>query len=178
MISLRLFISSAIPDEVAESVKQLAEKLPKTAKFSVPNNVDLTLKFLGTTPDTHLEEIKKRLSAITFKPFTATLDAVGVISAKQPRVVYAGVQPAAEFRELHNKIETALAGMFTPDKRFVPHLTVARLKEFGDHKAFLAAIAKIKVKPVSWKIDKFILFLSTLDPRGAMHTPLMEVVGK
>jgi 2'-5' RNA ligase len=179
MVSLRLFISAAIPEEVSESVKKLSEKLPKTAKFSVPNNVDLTLKFLGETPDTKLEEVKKRLSAIEFKPFTATVDRIGVFSPKQPRVVWAGVQPAQEFVKLHNNIEKALAGLFPPDKRdYKPHLTVARIKDAGEPKAFLAAVGKIKVKPVSWQMDKFILFLSTLDPRGAMHTPLLEISAK
>ena len=178
MISLRLFISCAIPDEVAEAVKQLATKIPKSANFSVPNNIDLTLKFLGTTPDTKLEDIKKRLSAIEFKPFTATIDSIGVFSPKQPRVVWAGVKPAAEFIKLHDQIEKALQGVFPPDKRFRPHLTVARVKSMADTQAFLGAISKIKVKPVSWQMDKFILFLSTLDPRGAMHTPLLEINAK
>jgi len=175
MVSLRLFIACVVPDEVGDAVRQLGEKIPKSANFSVPRNIDLTLKFLGQVPDTKIEDIKKRLSAITFAPFTATLDSIGVFSEKLPRVAVGLVQPVAQFRDLHDKIEQALAGLFAPDKRFVPHVTIARVKSFPDKAGFLAAVKKIKVKPVSWQMDKIILFLSMLDPQGAMHTPVLEI---
>jgi 2'-5' RNA ligase len=175
MVSLRLFIACIVPDEVADAVRQLGEKMPKSANFSVPRNIDLTLKFLGQVPDTKLEEIKKRLSAVKFAPFTATLDRIGVFSEAQPRVVWAGVQPDEKFKEIHGKIEQALAGLFPPDKRFRQHMTVARVKSFPDKAGFLAAVKKIKVKPVSWEMNRIILFLSTLDPQGAMHTPVLEI---
>jgi 2'-5' RNA ligase len=54
-------------------------------------------------------------------------------------------------------------------------MTVARVKSFPDKAGFLAAVKKIKVKPVSWEMNRIILFLSTLDPQGAMHTPVLEI---
>ncbi len=174
---MRLFISCEMPQEVSGYIHLLAEKMPE-AKLSVPKNIDLTVKFLGDVPDAKLDEIKQRLSEIKFKPFRAMLNGIGVFTEGFIRVVWVGLAPSEKFEELHVLADNALEKLFPKEKRFQAHLTIARVKYVEDKQKFLDALKKIKVEPMTFDVDKLVLFRSQLSPKGATHEPLMEIKGQ
>ena len=133
---MRLFLSCDVPKDIAEYVRGIAKLLPAGAKYTVPQNIDLTIKFLGDVPDTKLDDIKKRLSAMRFASFKAMLNGIGVFSEDVVRVVWAGATPSEKFDELHALAESALTGLFPEEKKFQPHLTIARVKFVDDKEAF------------------------------------------
>lgn len=172
---MRLFVSTNIPEEISDYIKELATKLPE-AKLIIPRNIDLTIKFIGAVQDYKLEEIKKRLSEIKFKPFEATLDGIGVFPNENfIRVVWAGLAPENKFNELHKKTEAALKSIVPAEKRFKPHLTLARIKRVSDKQKFVEELKKIRVEPKKFLVDKLVLFQSRLGPRGATHEKIMEI---
>lgn len=171
---MRLFLSCEIPQEIAGYISLLAKQLPE-AKLTVPHNIDLTIKFLGDVPDTKLEEIKQRLSQLAFKPFRAMLNGIGVFTEDLIRVVWVGLTPSERFEELHVFADEALKGLFPEEKRFQAHLTIARVKFVEDKERFLDALKKIKVEPMTFTVDKLILFSSKLGPKGATHEPVLEI---
>jgi 2'-5' RNA ligase len=190
---MRLFISCEIPQEISGYIHLLAEKVPE-AKLSVPKNIDLTIKFFGDVPDNKLDEIKQRLSEIKFKPFRAMLNGIGVFTEEFIRVVWIGLTPSEKFEEIHVMIDNALEmsettkvsehaqepravldKLFPKEKRFQAHLTIARVKYVEDKAKFLEALKKIKVDPLTFEVNKIILFKSQLSPTGATHEPLMEI---
>lgn len=172
---MRLFLSCFLPSSITEYVKELAGLLP-AAKLVVPHNIDLTIKFLGSTQDASVEDIKQRLSAITFARFAARLEGIGVFPSEELiRVVWAGVAPQEKFVELHEKADAALKGLFPEKKKFAPHITIARVKDIPDKTAFIAALKKITVEPRAFTVDKLILYQSQLSPKGAVHTPVLEI---
>ena len=172
---MRIFLSCGIPKGIADSVNELAQQLPKNAKYTVPHNIDLTIKFIGDIHDEKLDEIKQRLAAVQFRPFKAMLNGMGVFTEDFIRVVWAGLTPSEKFEELHSIADNALAGLVPKEKRFQAHLTIARVKFVEDKEAFLSAIKKIKVEPKTFTVDKLILFSSKLSPKGATHEPLLEI---
>ena len=171
---MRLFLSCEIPKEIAGYIHQLAKQLPE-AKLTVPHNIDLTIKFLGDVPDTKLEEIKQRLSAMRFKPFRAMLNGIGVFTEDFIRVVWVGLTPSEQFEGLHALADEALKGLFPEEKRFQAHLTLARVKFVEDKQKFLDALKKIKVDPLTFTVDKLVIFSSKLSPKGATHEPMLEI---
>jgi 2'-5' RNA ligase len=145
------------------------------AKLVVPHNIDLTIKFLGEVPDAKLEEIKTKLSEIKFKPFKAMLNGTGVFTEDFIRVAWVGLTPSEKFEELHVIADNALKGLFPEEKRFQAHLTIARVKYVEDKQKFLGVLKLIKVEPLTFEVNKMILFKSQLSPTGATHEPLMEI---
>jgi 2'-5' RNA ligase len=65
--------------------------------------------------------------------------------------------------------------LFPEDKRFQAHLTIARVKYVEDKQKFLGVLKLIKVEPLTFEVNKMILFKSQLSPTGATHEPLMEI---
>ncbi len=171
---MRLFVSCEIPKEISDYVRELAKQLPE-AKLTVPKNIDLTIKFLGEVPDTKVEEIKQRLSEMRFKPFRAMLNGIGVFTEEFIRVAWVGLTPSEKFEELHMMADNALEKLFPKEKRFQAHLTIARVKYVEDKQKFLEGLKKIKVEPLTFEVNKLILFRSQLSPKGATHEPLLEI---
>ena len=172
---MRFFLSCFISNDISNYIQRLATELPMDAKLQVPHNIELTIKFLGDVQDDQLEEIKHRLKNIKFKPFRAMLNGIGVFTEDFIRVVWAGVTPSEKFDDLHNQVDKALEGIFPKEKRFQSHITIARVKYVEDKEKFLEALKKIKVQPKTFEVNKLILFKSKLSPKGATHTPVLEI---
>ncbi len=171
---MRLFLSCKIPEDIADYITELSKKLPE-AKLSVPKNIDLTIKFMGNIPDNKVNEIKKRLSKIKFSSFKAMLNGIGVFTEDFIRVVWVGLTPSEKFEELNIQVNDLLKGLVPKEKRFQAHLTIARVKYVDDKKKFLAALKKIKIKPITFNVNELILFQSKLSPKGAIHEPLLII---
>ena len=171
--SVRLFISCNIPEELSDYLRDLALQLPET-KQTIPQQFDLTIKFLGNVEENKLDEICQRLSTVTFHPFETSLEIVHVFSERFIKIVWVGLKEGEKFAHLHKKVEEALFPLFERDSRFQPHITIARIKSLKNKEAFLEALPKIQVKPIQFEIEKLILVESNLSAAGATHTPLHE----
>jgi len=157
--SLRLFVSVEIPEGIRRKIAALAKELPHDAITPVrPENMHLTLRFIGEVPAEQLAEIGERLRAVEFAPFSLSLKGVGVFPSEDYiRVVWVGCENE-QLSNLAEKIEKALAGIGTlsaakkaADVRLAPfgskrekeergfsaHLTIARVKRKIDVKKFL-----------------------------------------
>ncbi len=171
---MRLFLSCEIPKDISDYIHELAKQLPE-ARLTVPHNIDLTVKFIGEVPDSKIEEVKQKLSEIKFKPFKAMLNGIGVFTEDFIRVAWVGLTPSEKFEELHVLADNALKGLFPEEKRFQAHLTIARVKYVEDKQKFLGVLKLIKVEPLTFDVDKLVLFKSQLSPKGATHEPLLEI---
>src|SRR5258708_34816812 len=95
--TLRLFIAIEIPqrDSLAALQKRL-QPLDKTRaiRWTAPDSIHLTLKFLGETPASRQSEIETALidAAKDHAPFDLTIGGVGCFpDLRKPRVVWAGL---------------------------------------------------------------------------------------
>ena len=184
MNTIRAFIAVEIDDQAKQKILELISDLKKSnadAKWITENQMHLTLKFLGNIDGVKVQEISNAISDISnnFSSFTINLSKIGAFpSMNHPRVIWLGVDKGAESlikldTEAGNSMERI--GIAKEGRAFKPHLTLARIKS---SKNILDLIKLIKKKEMDFdsgndiKINKLVLFKSTLNPKGAIYTPL------
>ncbi|MBI2138957.1 RNA 2',3'-cyclic phosphodiesterase [Candidatus Woesearchaeota archaeon] len=136
-----------------------------------------TLLFLGEIGQGMLASIQQGLSEISFAPFYLNLGSIGFFPSRPfIEVIWIGLSPRGKIKELAEKIrETVsrvLSGGKEPDTKrldnneFIPHITLARVKQLKDAQAALERLKAVKVKPASIEIKRFQLIQSSLTPHG------------
>ncbi|MBI2550531.1 RNA 2',3'-cyclic phosphodiesterase [Candidatus Woesearchaeota archaeon] len=177
---MRTFITIDLPTEVKEALVDAQKQLSSaTAKMSLVKDFHLTLKFLGEITPAKAEVVKRCLGNARFKSFSAAVAGIGVFpSENYIRVVWVGVEPEDEIIRLQKLIDDALEKEFPKDKKFKPHLTLARVKFVSDKSAFLQHLQLVKVKSIKFTVDSFKLKKSTLSREGAVYEDLAVYTGR
>lgn len=146
---MRVFVGLALPTPLTTRLGLLKGGLPG-ARWVRPENMHVTLHFLGEVEGARLDDVDLALSSVMAEPFTLQLAGAGEFGgAKGPRVVWAGLAPAPALEQLHGRVAGALArfGVETEARRFAPHVTLAwlrdtpyeRVADFVTHHALLAS---------------------------------------
>jgi len=152
----------------------LQNQIPtELAKIKFTNKFHLTVKFLGEVPDSDIEKIKELLIEIKLKPFTVNLSEIGVFpNENYIKVVWVGFEDNIDIINLQQKIESKLQPMFKKEKRFHPHITLARVKFVKDKEKFVESLKEIKVEPKNFEVNSFKLVKSTLTSSGPIYEDL------
>ena len=168
---MRLFIAFEIPEGISELLSALQEKIRFDGKATKPKSFHLTLKFLGEVDEEKLSTIIEELSKIKFNSFEASLSDIGAFPDKnRPRVLWIGLEPKGTIDNLQKQVDSASQKLgFEPDKRFHPHLTLARIKFVNSRKELKNMIDKLKPPEGSFTLDSFKLIKSTLTPEGPVY---------
>ena len=175
---LRLFIAIDLDKTTRQQLTAIQAKLKTSnadVKWVEPQNIHLTLQFLGSTPTEQISEIKASIDAIAnqLSAFKISLSKIGAFpNISSPRVIWVGIQEGADKLE---KIADALN-----NKEFSAHLTLGRIrsskgrlelkKTIEDTNKKLATSASKRQSPV----NHITLFQSTLTPQGPVYTNLYE----
>jgi len=173
---MRCFIAIDFSEEIKEELGRVQKELPD-AKLALvsPENVHLTLKFLGEITPEKVEEVKKALQNIKFKKFYGSLKGVGYFPSKDfIRVVWVGAEPKEKFLEIFNFVEEEMdkIGFNKEQRKFENHATLARVKFVKDKESFIESLNKIQVSSVNFVVDKIKLKKSTLTPEGPVYEDL------
>lgn len=164
---MRIFISIDIPKEIKKEIVKIQNKLPEfKGKNTEFENLHLTLKFLGEVDKEKLEKIKKNLKEIKFSGFEAEIDSMGVFSEDFIKIIWLGIKNCDE---LQKEIDKKLSGIFEKEKRFMGHLTIARVKNIKDKKKFIAELCKLKIISMKFTVNDFNLKKSTLTEQGPVY---------
>ena len=169
---MRAFISINIPEEIRKEIKKIQDFLPEFfGKRTELQNLHLTLKFLGEVEEKDAEEVKEKLREIKIEKFATEIDEIGVFSGDFIRIVWLHMK---DCDNLQKQIDNALKNLFKSEKRFMSHLTIARIKGIKDKKRFLQDLKKIKIEKIKFKVDKFYLMKSELTAEGPRYSVLEE----
>ena len=185
---LRCFISLELPEELKKNIYGYIEKLKAAGadvKWIPPENLHLTLKFLGDTTEELLKSINERLISLSksHDRFSLQISGAGVFpNIKYPRVIWLGVRDSEEIIKLQHDIDESMAGLGfeKDDKQFTPHLTVGRMKSLKNMGLLIKELATLKETDFG-KIEviNIALMKSELKPGGAEHFKLNEIsIGK
>jgi 2'-5' RNA ligase len=181
--SIRSFLAFDIEDNtVLNRFTATQNQLVQTGadlKLVEPQNIHITVRFLGNITPATAEKIFDEMKQIQFTPFTVQIKGLGAFpNPNYPRVVWAGITTGADqLKNVFTQLEPQLRGLgFTPDsKGFSPHLTIARVRS-GRNKQqlakFLTENANYEFGAVNAKCLR--LKKSDLTPRGPVYSTLKE----
>lgn len=173
---MRSFIAVDIKNEKIEAAVEELRKVKADVKVVEPQNLHLTLKFLGEIPEDVIEKIYAAMQASlkSFQPFSVSLRSIGVFpNLKYMRVVWIGFKEGREkLIELQHSLDANLRKLnFKPENRFDPHLTIGRVKSPRGKEELKNFVLKHKDTDFgSAVIDKVELKKSVLTPKGAVYS--------
>ena len=131
---MRLFTAIDLPEEMLEKLGAFLARLRPLAKlrWTEPENLHITTKFIGEWPEERLEEMKTALGAVNHRePVRISVRGVGWFpDLRRPHVFWAGVEAGEPLVNLAQATEQAVAPLGVPleTRVYSPHLTLARVK--------------------------------------------------
>ena len=188
MSFLRGFIAVEIPSSLQHTIQESTASLrhmlsDDLVRWVPPQNVHLTLKFLGDVSSSNLDLIKQMLTAEAAQHQSFEMQAKGIGSfpnSRRPRVIWIGLQAPAALESLQRGIESASArlGYATDEKSFSPHLTIGRVKQnlsAPEIQRIRSALEQTNIGLLGIVyIDAAHLFKSDLQPSGSVYTRLFS----
>lgn len=172
---IRAFAALALPEAVRLDLMLTGEGLP--VPRTVPSeNLHLTLVFLGELHERRVEDIDIAFRQVRAPRFELSLGGLGLFGGARPRIAYVGVHDCPSLRHLQAKVQTAArsAGYDAPGRRFVPHVTLARLPDRQERQERLerAVAAGAGYRAPKFEVEDFRLFRSHLGSEGAIYEEL------
>lgn len=182
---IRAFIAVELEPALKDRISEIQSELKKTdadIKWVNPNNIHLTLKFLGYVEEKKLEEIKHAIEKIAkdFLNFSIETSQIGIFPEKgTPRVIWIGIKKGKEILTkiaFELKEEIAKLGIPKEDRPFQSHATIGRIKSSKNKDKLISKINEINqtIKPQVQDASEIILFQSTLSPLGPTYTKLYK----
>jgi 2'-5' RNA ligase len=182
--TIRTFIAVEIPENITSGIRELQQGLKDYGidiRWIRPENIHLTLKFLGDVEAADIDKISGAISKTVDGVASIPLKAKGVgvfPGIKSPRVLWVGLTGQLELLiNLQKTLDEKLKGIgFPTEKRpFKGHLTIGRIKAKMDTKKLGGALITFRnFESETFIADKIILFKSELKPQGAVYTNLVS----
>jgi 2'-5' RNA ligase len=177
---MRLFTALDLPAEIVTNLEELLRKLKPRAKisWSRPENLHVTIKFIGEFPAERLGELKQALSAVPRRgTIPVRIRKVGFHPTPHaPHNFWCGVE-ALGLEELAGASDAATATIGVPreTREFSPHLTLARIKDRVPLESLREAIAALpSLEFGEFEARSFYLYESKMQPGGSVYTKLSE----
>jgi len=178
---VRSFVAVEIQDKLVLSkireVQNILSSIGADVKLVEPENIHLTMKFLGDVSEVKLEKIKSIISDLSFVPFVMTLSNVGVFpNMNRPRTIWAGINSGIEsLAEIHKIIEFRLneLGFQRDNRRFNPHITLGRVRGVTNLDLLVNALLDVADTPFGEvNVNAVFLKKSVLTNRGPIYSNL------
>ena len=137
---LRTFIAVKLTDDALAALARLSDALaerwpPRSVRWVPPQNIHLTLRFLGATDPDLVPALGAGLDAAASDsaPFMLRLEGLGTFpDLRRPRVIWVGLQDSQErlvrLKEAVDRMVRPL-GWEGEDRAFRPHLTLGRVRD-------------------------------------------------
>jgi 2'-5' RNA ligase len=182
-MDIRSFLAFELPSDIREILSDARNEM-KGRLFNLRwvklENIHLTLIFIGDFPSNRIDPAGEVLEEICHKyaPFSIQLKGMGIFGGvRHPRVLWAGIDGDLDrmgaFRDnLQEKLEKF--GVKKENRRFKPHLTLARFKKGKKPEMELPQILSEfeDIRSPSCKLGELLFLKSDLTPKGAVYSNL------
>jgi RNA 2',3'-cyclic 3'-phosphodiesterase len=182
--TMRTFIAVELPEKIIYTIGKVQEKIKSHGlkiRWVRPENVHLTLKFLGDIKAADTEKVARAVSeSVTgYAPISLAIKGIGVFPGiKGPRVLWLGISKRLDLlTALQKTLDEKLGKMDFPKERrpFRGHLTIGRIKAKIDSKTLNDVLKEfIGFESEPFLASRIILYKSDLKPQGAVYTKIME----
>jgi 2'-5' RNA ligase len=185
LIMKRIFI--AVKVEPAETLLKMISSFRSvlsgdSIKWTNPDNIHITLAFLGDTEDLLINTITRMLKEKCERSgkFELIIKGSGVFkSFKDPRVIWTGIEPSEELVNLNGLIKSCLTdiGIKIEDRPFKPHLTLGRIKYLKPETSLQQLIDRYKdteLQKVS--VNEVVLYESILLHTGPVYKQISKFI--
>jgi 2'-5' RNA ligase len=145
-----------------------------------PENIHLTLKFLGNISTSKLAELKSTLQQLAFPAFSIEIKGAGAFpNLNHMNVIWGGIEEGwTHVEQIYEQVENLLSplGFKREDRPFSPHITIARVRsgrkrdEIGN---FLRHLSEESFGTLP--VNKVRLIQSILSPAGPKYSTLLEI---
>jgi len=184
----RLFVAITLPDPIRTTLVDLQRELKpilpsSSTAWTRPENLHLTLRFLGNVASLRIPELSQRLGLALagFGEFDAGCGRLGCFpDLRFPRVVWASVQDAEKrLIRLHRLVNDAVAGFApaTAEATFVGHITLARSKRIQrpDAERLAHFFERAATRHFGdWRVSSIALIRSQPSQAGASYTEIFR----
>ena len=166
----RLFTGLEIPPDIALQLSMYRGGL-SDARWIEPSDYHVTLRFLGDVDRHAARDVYDCLAEIQREPVTVTLDRIDSFGGDKPHSVQARAAPGHGLLELQADHERLMRRIGLPpeSRKFVPHVTLARIK--GTSVLAVADYLSMKaiVRPISFTARRFVLYSSRASTGGGPY---------
>lgn len=173
---MRLFVAIDLPRDVKEALAALCAGVPG-ARWVPAENMHVTLRFIGEVDGARRDDIIEALSEVRADGFDLEMQGIGHFETRrQPHALWVRVNRSEPLLRLRESVENAVqrAGLPPEGRKFMPHVTLARLKEAppGRVESFMQEHNLFRSRAVP--VSDFTLFSSFLSRNGALYRPEAE----
>ncbi len=175
----RIFLAIDIPEKIKEQINNFNEELKKlgvVANFVEKENLHINLKFFGDTEKKEKERINEKIKEVSenFNSFQLKAKDIDVFpNMNHIKVVWVGVEDKKDNlsnlqKELENEFEKI--GIKKENRKFVPHITLCRIKSGKNIEKIIKAIRENKNKDFgTFAVENINLIKSELSPKGPTY---------
>lgn len=175
---MRLFIAVNFSENTVDRLLDLRDiwrSRSRRGNFSWPENLHLTLAFLGECDAQQTAAAKAAMDAVTFQPLPLVIDRIGRFRRDGGDIVWAGVRVDDALTGLHRSLSARLAeaGFKLESRKFNPHVTLGRevalsgQHRFGDITPVIAdtvsRIDLMKSERILGKLTYTAIYAKTVD---------------
>ncbi len=164
---MRAFLAVEVSGGIRERLEKIQLELPSGMRPVNPENIHITLKFLGEISGNRAGEISRAMDSTEFSKFPLICKGLGAFpSEKSVRVLWAGIESPG-LVELHSRLEPKLAQLGFEKENFTPHLTIARAR---DRARLDSVLSKYREEVFGeCVVSSFSLKKSALTPKGPVY---------
>jgi 2'-5' RNA ligase len=184
-LNIRSFVSVDV--SIKDKISELQNRIIKEEDWRMhqvkpveKQNLHFSIFFLGEISSETVGILKSRLSDLIFQPFTVTYMGLGVFpSADKPRTIWMGTdaEGGKKLKNLSQMVVTSIKDVVKPDKPFIPHVTLFRIK----NGRLRADNMLRKYKDISFGsdlIDRIYIKKSELTQSGPIYSVMYTVCGR
>ena len=168
----RLFVALALPERVKDDLERLQAGVPG-ARWVDRDQMHLTLRFIGEVDNGVFRDVATMLSTVDAPAFELDLEGLDTFgSRRRTSTLWAGVSKSQPLSLLKGRVDAAVAraGMGGDDRKFAPHVTLARFRAGAPPKLGLYIAANNLFRTQSFTVDSFVLFSSITRAEGPIYT--------
>ena len=175
---VRSFVAMAIPRNMANALGDAAAKMAYQDKSNAVRWVDqanyhITLAFLGEQEEQVLERLAEHLDDnLAQFPIPIEVSHFSPFPESRPKLIAAMISNTPEVKEVQQQVANSVlaSGLTLERRRFVPHLTLGRLRHSRNQ---FAGTIPTSIE-LAGEVDEVVLYESILTPQGAEYEPIFR----